>query len=205
MVAKNRPHPAVILSQVKLNSCAKMALDMLTDSETLLFVRCQQVESMFLLIMSAMHRSFNSWHNERSRSPLPASLCFAPLLLLSRVTVLCRSTGKDITDLHAFVHQLVARIIAKYATPNYTPVVFLERPVPLYERVAFYSVADVALVTATRDGMNLVPYEYVVARQGPEVGGGDGHGLPWDLGNCMWGWGRMWWAVFSPNGAVHRC
>lgn len=28
-------------------------------------------------------------------------------------------------------------------------------------------VADVAVVTATRDGMNLVPYEYVVCRQGP--------------------------------------
>ena len=38
--------------------------------------------------------------------------------------------------------------------------------VPLYERIALYSVADVAVVTATRDGMNLVPYEYVVCRQG---------------------------------------
>ena len=37
---------------------------------------------------------------------------------------------------------------------------------PLYERIALYSVADVALVTATRDGMNLVPYEYIVCRQG---------------------------------------
>jgi len=38
--------------------------------------------------------------------------------------------------------------------------------VPLYERIALYSVADGALVTATRDGMNLVPYEYIVCRQG---------------------------------------
>ena len=37
---------------------------------------------------------------------------------------------------------------------------------PLYERIALYSVADVAVVTATRDGMNLVPYEYIVCRQG---------------------------------------
>ena len=43
----------------------------------------------------------------------------------------------------------------------------IERAVPLHERVALYSVADVALVTATRDGMNLVPYEYVTCRQGP--------------------------------------
>jgi trehalose 6-phosphate synthase/phosphatase len=52
--------------------------------------------------------------------------------------------------------------------PGYTPVVYLERHVPLHERIAFYSVADVAVVTATRDGMNLVPYEYVVCRQGPD-------------------------------------
>jgi len=61
--------------------------------------------------------------------------------------------------------------------------------VPLYERIALYSVADVALVTATRDGMNLVPYEYIVCRQGMKVqdepvggpelcGSGGGHGRP---------------------------
>lgn len=37
---------------------------------------------------------------------------------------------------------------------------------PLYERIALYSVADVAVVTATRDGMNLVPYNYITCRQG---------------------------------------
>ena len=42
---------------------------------------------------------------------------------------------------------------------------YLERHVPLHERMAFYSIADVAVVTATRDGMNLVPYEYIVCRQ----------------------------------------
>ncbi len=45
--------------------------------------------------------------------------------------------------------------------------------VPLYERAALYSIADCAVVTATRDGMNLVPYEYVVCRQGVPVSGGE--------------------------------
>jgi len=31
------------------------------------------------------------------------------------------------------------------------------------------SVADCVVVTATRDGMNLVPYEYIVCRQGPDA------------------------------------
>ena len=41
---------------------------------------------------------------------------------------------------------------------------YLERHVPLHERIAFLSAADVVVVTATRDGRNLVPYEYVVCR-----------------------------------------
>jgi hypothetical protein len=34
----------------------------------------------------------------------------------------------------------------------------------------------VAVVTATRDGMNLVPYEYVVCRQGPAQAAAPGNG-----------------------------
>lgn len=51
---------------------------------------------------------------------------------------------------------------------------------PLHERMAFYSIADCAVVTATRDGMNLVPYEYVVCRQGPDGwdGGAAAGGAP---------------------------
>ena len=64
---------------------------------------------------------------------------------------------------------LVKRINQKYSSGEYKPVVWLDRPVPLYEKIALYSVADVAIVTATRDGMNLVPYEYIVCREGQSV------------------------------------
>jgi Glycosyltransferase family 20 len=45
-------------------------------------------------------------------------------------------------------------------------VVLIIRHVPLYERIAFYTIADVCVVTAVRDGMNLIPYEYVICREG---------------------------------------
>lgn len=48
------------------------------------------------------------------------------------------------------------------------PVHLVQRHVPLHERIALFSVADCCVVTATRDGMNLAPYEYVACRQGPE-------------------------------------
>ena len=80
-----------------------------------------------------------------------------------------RSPGKDVQELHDFAVSVVERINAKYGAKGYQPVVWLERSVPLYERIALYSVADVAVVAATRDGMNLVPYEYIVCRQGQPV------------------------------------
>jgi hypothetical protein len=60
----------------------------------------------------------------------------------------------------------VKSINAKYA--DYDPIELWERSVPLHERVALYQLADCVLVTATRDGMNLVPYEYVACRNGHE-------------------------------------
>lgn len=81
----------------------------------------------------------------------------------------CRSSSKDITELHAFVLSLVDRINKKFSSGSYKPIVWVERPVSLYEKIALYSIADVAVVTATRDGMNLVPYEYIVCRQGAPV------------------------------------
>lgn len=86
-------------------------------------------------------------------------------LVLVQVTSAARSTGKDVDELHDHIMKLVDSINARFRAPGYEPVVWLERPVPLYERVALYSIADVVVVTATRDGMNLVPYEYIVCRQ----------------------------------------
>lgn len=60
------------------------------------------------------------------------------------------------------------RINAEFGSANYQPIVLIERPVPLYERIAFYSISQVCVVTAVRDGMNLVPYEYTVCREGTE-------------------------------------
>ena len=41
------------------------------------------------------------------------------------------------------------------ATPNYTPIQYLYKPIPFEELVALYQIADVLLVTSKRDGMNL--------------------------------------------------
>lgn len=61
-------------------------------------------------------------------------------LLCLQVTNPPRSTGHDITELHSFITDLVSTINYKYGNPstNYVPVHYLERHVPLHERMAFY-------------------------------------------------------------------
>jgi len=93
---------------------------------------------------------------------------FRGQVVLVQITNAPRSSGQEVTELHDYIRALVASINRRFGMPGYDPVLYLERHVPLHERIAFYSVADVAVVTATRDGMNLVPYEYVVCRQGPD-------------------------------------
>jgi trehalose 6-phosphate synthase len=58
----------------------------------------------------------------------------------------------------------VGRINGTYDTIQNTAVRYLHHSYPVEEMVALYLAADVMLVTALRDGMNLVAKEYVTAR-----------------------------------------
>lgn len=58
------------------------------------------------------------------------------------------------------------RINEIFGRPGYAPVVLIDTPLQFYERIAYYVIAECCLVTAVRDGMNLIPYEYVICRQG---------------------------------------
>ncbi|NLS09933.1 trehalose-6-phosphate synthase [Nesterenkonia sp. MY13] len=59
----------------------------------------------------------------------------------------------------------VGRINGEYDTMGHTAVRYLHHSYPVEEMVALYLAADVMLVTALRDGMNLVAKEYVAARK----------------------------------------
>ncbi|MDJ0314566.1 trehalose-6-phosphate synthase [Arthrobacter sp. H35-D1] len=62
------------------------------------------------------------------------------------------------------VEGMVGRINGQYDTMQNTAVRYLHHSYPVEEMVALYLAADVMLVTALRDGMNLVAKEYVAAR-----------------------------------------
>jgi len=62
------------------------------------------------------------------------------------------------------VELLVGRINGDFGTVGHAPVQYLHQSFPMEEMAALYLAADVLLVTALRDGMNLVAKEYVAAR-----------------------------------------
>mmetsp|Transcript_23901 Transcript_23901/g.28921 ORF Transcript_23901/g.28921 Transcript_23901/m.28921 type:complete len:851 (-) Transcript_23901:232-2784(-) len=84
-------------------------------------------------------------------------------VVLIQVCNPARSNTKEVIEMRESVLQEAQRIKEDV---GYEAVEIWERSVPLHERAALYSISTACLVTATRDGMNLVPYEYVVCRQG---------------------------------------
>ncbi|WP_396655026.1 trehalose-6-phosphate synthase [Microbacterium sp.] len=62
------------------------------------------------------------------------------------------------------IEQTVSRINGDFDTLGHTAIRYLHQTHPREEMVALYLAADVMLVTALRDGMNLVAKEYVASR-----------------------------------------
>ena len=67
------------------------------------------------------------------------------------------------------VERQVGHINGEYGEVGHPVVHYLHRPVPRDELIAFFVASDVMLVTALRDGMNLVAKEYVACRS--DLGG----------------------------------
>ena len=60
---------------------------------------------------------------------------------------------------------MVGQITGQHDTLSHTTLRYLHQSYPLREMIALYLAADVLLVTALRDGMNLVAKEFVAAHQ----------------------------------------
>jgi trehalose 6-phosphate synthase/phosphatase len=60
--------------------------------------------------------------------------------------------------------ELVGQLNGRYGSVDWSPIVYQYRSVPFDELAALYSLADVALITPLRDGMNLVAKEYVASK-----------------------------------------
>ncbi|ANM60416.1 trehalose phosphate synthase [Arabidopsis thaliana] len=87
-------------------------------------------------------------------------------IVLIQIVNPARGSGKDVQEARKETYDTVKRINERYGSHDYEPVVLIDRPVPRFEKSAYYALAECCIVNAVRDGMNLVPYKYTVCRQG---------------------------------------
>ncbi len=75
-----------------------------------------------------------------------------------------RTRVPEYQSLKRQVDELIGKINGEFGQPGWTPITYLYRSVPFEQLIALYRIADIALVTPLRDGMNLVAKEYLASR-----------------------------------------
>jgi trehalose 6-phosphate synthase/phosphatase len=89
-------------------------------------------------------------------------------VVLLQVAVPSRERVEEYERLKRLVNELVGEINGQFATPDWTPIVYIRRGISKSELVALYAMADVGWVGPLRDGMNLVAKEYVACKEDPD-------------------------------------
>ncbi|KAK8844564.1 alpha,alpha-trehalose-phosphate synthase (UDP-forming) [Kwoniella newhampshirensis] len=87
-------------------------------------------------------------------------------VVLVQLAIPSRQDVEEYQNLRACVNELVGRINGRFGTVEFTPIHFMHKSVPFEELTAMYALADACLITSTRDGMNLVAYEYISSQGG---------------------------------------
>ncbi len=75
-----------------------------------------------------------------------------------------RENVTDYQDLKRQMDELVGRINGMYGSISWMPIWYFYRAMDRMESIELYTNADIALITPTRDGMNLPGKEYVACR-----------------------------------------
>eukprot|EP01111_Echinosteliopsis_oligospora_P016196 TRINITY_DN6639_c1_g1_i4.p1 TRINITY_DN6639_c1_g1~~TRINITY_DN6639_c1_g1_i4.p1 ORF type:complete len:501 (+),score=149.66 TRINITY_DN6639_c1_g1_i4:82-1584(+) len=78
--------------------------------------------------------------------------------------------GKSQDDkiaLQRVVNETVGRINGAYGSIDYVPVHYINKKLDIEEICAMFSIADVALITPMRDGMNLISHEFTACQPAP--------------------------------------
>ncbi|PLB39083.1 glycosyltransferase family 20 protein [Aspergillus candidus] len=86
-------------------------------------------------------------------------------VVLVQVAVPSRQDVEEYQNLRTVVNELVGRINGRFGTVDYMPIHFMHKSVNFDELIALYAVSDACIVSSTRDGMNLVSFEYIATQQ----------------------------------------
>lgn len=84
--------------------------------------------------------------------------------VLVQLAVPSRRDVPEYQRLQRQVHELVGQVCGRHSSlQTGAPVIYMDDSMSFDKLVALYQVADVALITSLRDGMNLVSYEFIAS------------------------------------------
>ena len=83
---------------------------------------------------------------------------------MAMIVVPSRDTVDIYAELKTQIDQLIGEINGKYSKLGWNPIFYFYRSFSFEELIAMYDIAQVALVTPLRDGMNLVAKEYLATK-----------------------------------------
>lgn len=89
---------------------------------------------------------------------------------LVMIVVPSRSNVDQYRDLKNSVDTLVGEINGTYGTFDWMPIQYFYRSLNFGELTTLYKVADIAMITPLRDGMNLVAKEYIASKEESKKG-----------------------------------
>lgn len=83
---------------------------------------------------------------------------------LAMIVVPSRDSVNNYAELKNHIDQLIGEINGKYSKLGWNPIYYFYRSFSFVELIAMYDIAQIALVTPLRDGMNLVAKEYLATK-----------------------------------------
>lgn len=81
------------------------------------------------------------------------------------VAVPSRTDVPQYQQLKQHVDEMIGHINGKYGKLDWSPITYFYRSLPFEELTALYYIADIALITPLKDGMNLVAKEYIAVKK----------------------------------------
>lgn len=87
-----------------------------------------------------------------------------------QVAPLSRNDVHSYVEIRRALEQATGRTNGRFADTDWTPIRYVNRNLPHADLMGFLRAANVGLVTALRDGMNLVAKEYVAAQDAEDPG-----------------------------------
>lgn len=86
-------------------------------------------------------------------------------VIMILVAVPSRTSVTQYQQLKQRIDEMIGYINGKFGKLSWSPISYLYRSLPFHELTALYYLADIALITPIKDGMNLIAKEYIATKK----------------------------------------